>query len=362
MRQKSVPNSRGKLCVFICVLSFVVGCVAYEGVEPPEARTPSDTLSGLSDSTPAENSNEQQNESEQISGNGTDNTFETSDSDSDESDTVEQEDSQNNEMLGDSDSPSADLEATGTDGSDSGFSVNTENEVRWEAPSATDGHLEIFNSLGNLTVRPSTHDVLKIIVTKQSQGGDLTSTRIEIVEHEDGVTVCVIHDQVDPQYTPLCLPGFGLPPLQERSDVAHDFIVEIPSTMTLHAVTEEGAISAVGIVNDAVLYTTTGPIDVQSSADVSATTFQGTVTARLDRLSANEDGLYDLSSLSGDVLLSLSTSDEFTIYAATLSGQIESDFQGIVDEFQNYEAEVNGGGVLVNAGSVSGDIRILTLD
>ena len=133
------------------------------------ARTPSDPLSGVSDSTPAENSNEQQNESEQISGNGTDNTFETSDSDSDESDTVEQEDSQNNEMLGDSDSPSADLEATGTDGNDSGFSVNTENEVRWEAPSATDGHLEIFNSLGNLTVRPSTNDVLKIIVTKQSK-------------------------------------------------------------------------------------------------------------------------------------------------------------------------------------------------
>ena len=174
-------------------------------------------------------------------------------------------------------------------------------------------------------------------------------------------TVCVSRPS-RPSIHAALSPGVGLPPLQERSDVAHDFIVEIPSTMTLHAVTEEGAISAVGIVNDAVLYTTTGPIDVQSSADVSATTFQGTVTARLDRLSANEDGLYDLSSLSGDVLLSLSTSDEFTIYAATLSGQIESDFQGIVDEFQNYEAEVNGGGVLVNAGSVSGDIRILTLD
>ena len=143
-----------------------------------------------------------------------------------------------------------------------------------------------------------------------------------------------------------------------------DFVVEVPAGMTLHAVNEEGSISARGILNGAQLYTTVGPIDVQSSADVSATTIEGTITARLNSLSANVNGDYGFTSVNGDVLLRLPPSDEFTVLAATVTGQIESDFQGTVDVhvFQHYEVDVNGGGVLVNADSVSGDIRISTLD
>ena len=59
LRQESVSVSLGKLWACVYFLSFVIGSVAYEGVESPEARTPSDRLSGSRDSSPSENSNEQ---------------------------------------------------------------------------------------------------------------------------------------------------------------------------------------------------------------------------------------------------------------------------------------------------------------
>ena len=208
-----------------------------------------------------------------------------------------------------------------------GATQSTGTEFRWTGNVATGRAIEVRGVNGDVTATPATGGQVEVVARKRARRSDPESVRIEVVEHQDGVTICAVYpSDREPNE---CLPGGGGRNNVRNNDVTVDFTVHVPAGVELVARTVNGDVSAQELGADVTAATVNGSVSLSTAGAAEANTVNGSITARLGR--ADWNGSRDFRTVNGGITLDLPSDLSATLRAETLNGGIESDFPITVD-------------------------------
>ncbi|HEX6041846.1 DUF4097 family beta strand repeat-containing protein [Longimicrobium sp.] len=254
----------------------------------------------------------------------------------------------------------------------------TQEDFRWSGRIARGDEIAIRGLMGNVHAEPASGDQVEVIGRRR--GDDADQVRIEVVETDDGVTICTVYptrpsrgngndegrrgrrDDDNP-----CNNGHS--GSIDVDDARIDFTVRVPAGVRLAASTVEGDIEATGLRSPVNAASVSGNVRVSTSESARAATVSGDVDATFGQ--ADGDDL-EFASVSGDVVVRLAGDVGAEVEANTLSGDIQSDFDLRIrgngsDNDGGFNIQVGKqasgtigrGGPELSLNTVSGNIRVL---
>ena len=123
-------------------------------------------------------------------------------------------------------------------------------EFRWSGALRSGQTLEIKGVNGEIKAEGVSGGQAEVVAIKTGRGDDPAEVRIEVVEHEGGVTICAIYPQRSGKKPYECAPGKGGNIGSEDHDVSVKFTVRVPRGIHLAAQTVNGGIEATAIDGD----------------------------------------------------------------------------------------------------------------
>jgi DUF4097 and DUF4098 domain-containing protein YvlB len=192
-------------------------------------------------------------------------------------------------------------------------------DFQWSGALARGKTIEVRGVNGSIRAVASDDGLVRVEALRRGRRSAAASVRIEVVEHDEGVTICAVYP--DPPRFPdsnTCSPGGGRVNVQ-YNDVRVDFVVTIPA-----------GVRFIG-------KTTNGDIRAEGQRDVQAATHNG------------------------DIVLELPADLNAELHATTRNGRIDSDFPilatGRLDR-RNLTGSIGRGGPALRASTINGNILL----
>lgn len=217
-----------------------------------------------------------------------------------------------------------------------GFSQT--DEIVWRGSVEADDGVEIFGVNGEIRAVPSDDDQVHVEATLRGRRSGPETVRIQVVEHEGGVTVCAVYPTPEgARRENDCLPGGGSRNVQDN-DVEVDFVVRMPAGVDLRAHTVNGDVDMEGLRGDAEGTTVNGDVSIETTGFVRAAT-----------------------TVNGGVLVEVPAGLDADFRASTVNGTIESDFPILLSGRvgpREMRGTIGDGGRELRVSTVNGNIRI----
>jgi hypothetical protein len=243
--------------------------------------------------------------------------------------------------------------------------------------------LKLTNIRGSVEVRPGEADQIQISVIKHLDSGDAQNTEIELSQTADGSVLAATH-----------FPEGWWSWLLGSKPCRVDYVVKMPQAGRLKLRGVENSVFVDGLEAEFDLASVSGELSLRNllgpvkintvSGDVSIGRVSGSLDlvtvsgdlnasdARLNAINAKTvsghlslqtplaEGPYKFDSVSGDVRLLLPAETRCSARLRTVSGEITSTFPGtdFLRSHGTLSIEIQGGGVPVTAGSVSGNLQL----
>lgn len=252
----------------------------------------------------------------------------------------------------------------------------TQEDFRWSGRIARGDEIEIRGLIGDVHAEPTSGDQVEVVGRRV--GDEADQVRIEVVETEDGVTICTIYpvrerrggerrrsrrDDDDP-----CNDGHSGEIAVD--DARIDFTVRVPAGVRLAARTVEGDIEANGLRSPVDAASVSGDVRLSTTESARAATVSGDVDATFGETGGDD---LEFASVSGNVVVRLAGDVGARVEAHTLSGDIHSDFDLRMrpgnddDDDGGFRIEIGRqasgtigrGGPELSLNTVSGNIRVL---
>jgi hypothetical protein len=185
--------------------------------------------------------------------------------------------------------------------------------------------LEIQGVLGGIRAEPAESDTVEVRATRHGR----TSTpdvHFAVVRHARGITICAMYP-ASPGATPnQCTPGaVGMLRNSRDNDVEIEFAIRVPRGVLVRMTTLNGRITTGPLQSVVTATTMAGNIDVTTSEFASASSNSGNVRVSMER--AVWTDTLQLSSLSGNINVTLPADARTGVTAGTTTGAIDSDFE-----------------------------------
>jgi len=228
----------------------------------------------------------------------------------------------------------------------------------WQGRVAPGDAIEIKGINGGIEASGTSGDRVTVTAVKRGRRSDPSSVRIEVVEHEGGVTICAVYPSREGRPNE-CRPGEGGRMSNHDNDVNVEFDVQVPAGVRFVGRTVNGGIKARGIGADAEAHTVNGGVEVEAAGTARAETVNGGITARFGR--ADWTGALNLRTVNGGIDVFLPPSTAADVKAATVNGDIETDFPLTVTGKigrRRLSGSIGGGGRLLELETVNGGIEL----
>lgn len=199
-------------------------------------------------------------------------------------------------------------------------------DFRWAGRVARGQQIEIRAIVGTVRAEVTNGDQVEVVGVRR--GDNAAAVRIEVVEDEDGVTICTIHPIREGRERRRDQDYDGEGPCRQSGDIDTedarvDFVVRVPAGVKFAATTVAGDIIAEGLRNAVNVASVSGNVRVATTGTARAATVNGDVTASLGE---TDGGEMEFVSVSGNVTVRLPRDVDAEVSAHTMSGEIESDF------------------------------------
>lgn len=195
----------------------------------------------------------------------------------------------------------------------------------WSGQIAPGATVEIKNIDGDVKASSAPGNVVRVVARKTGHEDDPSAVRIDVVETEEGVTLCAVYPDVSGQLPNECLPGYMQGQLSAwNNDVSVTFEVEVPAGADFVGGTIGGAVKAYGLDGDVVALTFGGDIEISTSGVAIGKTLGGDVTASIGRTAWDRD--LEFSALNGDVTVRIPEDANAEVWGRTSNGSITTDF------------------------------------
>ena len=234
----------------------------------------------------------------------------------------------------------------------------TDYDWNWRlAPGQT---IEIEGVNGAIRAAGSAGKDVVVHAHKHARHSDPDQVTVEVIEHADGITLCVRYPDVRGQGPNTCAPQGHSHMNTRDNDVSVDFDVQVPAGVLLAARTVNGEVEARGLAADAEAQTVNGSVTLETRGRAEASTVNGSVHAWMGPLGGT--GSLDFSTVNGSITLELPEDAGAEVTARNVNGGIETDFPitirraGFVGH--RLSGTIGSGGPRLDLSTVNGSIRL----
>ena len=197
-------------------------------------------------------------------------------------------------------------------------------EFEWSGDIAAGKTLEVKGVNGDVEAHGESGRRAEVNAMKKGRKSDPATVRIEVIEHQGGVTICAIYPTPEGKKPNECAPGKDGRMNTHRNDVQVNFVVSVPEGVNFRGSSVNGEVSAENLSADVVVHTVNGDVNISTSGLARATTVNGSIRAELGR--SDWRGDLDFNTVNGSIVLDLPSDLSAKVTAQTVNGSIHTDF------------------------------------
>jgi len=197
-------------------------------------------------------------------------------------------------------------------------------DFNWHKALAAGKTIEIVGVNGSIDASGTSGAEVDVSATKRARKSDPESVRIEVVEHEDGVTICAVYPTPRGENENECRPGGKGHMNTRNNDVDVSWTVKVPRGVRFTGRTVNGHVIAEGLTAIAQAYTVNGSITLETTSWGNASTVNGSITASLGR--TDWTGEKEFSTVNGGISLDLPSEASLDVDASTVNGAMSTEF------------------------------------
>ena len=221
--------------------------------------------------------------------------------------------------------------------------------------------LEIEGVNGAIRATGAAGKDVVVHAAKHARRSDPDRVTIEVLEHTDGITLCVHYPDVWGSRPNTCAPHGHSHMNTHDNDVSVDFDVQVPPGVHLVARTVNGEVEAHGLDADAEAHTVNGSVTLETRGRAEASTVNGSVRARLGSTGVRES--LDFSTVNGSITLELPDDANAEVTARNVNGGIETDYPITIQRAgftggHRLHGTIGRGGPRLDLSTVNGSIRL----
>ena len=236
-----------------------------------------------------------------------------------------------------------------------------QDEFEWKGTIAKGKSLEIKGVNGDVIASGTAGNEVVVRASKHWRDSDPDEVTIEVVEHDDGVTICAVYP--DRRSRNYCAPGRDGRMNVRNNDVQVDFTIALPAGVHFIGRTVNGDVEADNLGADVRAGTVNGSIDISTAGRAEASTVNGSISAEMGRSDWDDEA--EFHTVNGGITLYLPEGTNVDLRAEVLNGDVTSDFPMTIQGRQRrwgprkLRATIGRGGPELELKSVNGSIRIL---
>jgi len=234
----------------------------------------------------------------------------------------------------------------------------TEATFSWRGHIETGRTLEIKGINGAIAAEPAAGSEIEVDATKRGRRNDPEEVRIEVVEHDDGVTICAVYPDEDGEPN-VCLPGDAGHLNARHNDVKVDFTVKVPNGVRFVGRTVNGKVEAHDLTAGVDARTVNGSVSLSTRGPGTAHTVNGSIRATVGDLS---DGApLEFDTVNGSITLNFAVEPDATVEARTVNGSISTDYPLTVEGRwgpKKLSGKLGAGGRRIELSTVNGSIAL----
>jgi hypothetical protein len=233
-------------------------------------------------------------------------------------------------------------------------------DFRWRGRLDQGQTIEIRGVLGDLHVERATGNEVEVVAVKRARRSDPEDVTIEVVPHDDGVTICAVYPSRRRDRPNDCRPGGGRSSTHDN-DVNVRWTVRVPAGVRLDGHTVNGDVDARDLASDVTVSTVNGSVEVSTSGTAEGSTVNGSVRASMGR--ADWTGTMRFKTVNGGITVEIPGDLDAEVEAATVNGGIETDFPITVRgrfTSKRMNGTIGRGGRTLELETVNGSIRLRT--
>ena len=233
-------------------------------------------------------------------------------------------------------------------------------DFRWHGRLASGKRIEVKGVNGDVRAVPTTGGEVVVTAAKHARRSDPEDVKIEVIEHEGGVTICAVYP------TPRrakrensCEVGEHWSSNTENNDVVVDFEVQVPAGVAFTGRTVNGEMGAEGLKGDVKASTVNGSVRVTTTGVAEASTVNGSVYVEMGRADWTDE--LEFSTVNGGVTLILPAQLNTEIRASTVNGDLVTDYPlTITGRFgpRRMRGTIGAGGRTLSLSTVNGEIKL----
>jgi hypothetical protein len=233
-------------------------------------------------------------------------------------------------------------------------------DFNWHGRLAAGKRLEVKGVNGDVRAVLASGAEAVVNAKKHSRRSDPDDVKIEVVESDDGITICAVYPTpARARRENICEPGDHWSSSTDNNDVTVDFEVQVPAGIEFNGQTVNGEMSAEGLKGDVRASTVNGSVRVTTTGLAEASTVNGSVYAQMGRSDWTND--LEFSTVNGGITLILPGKLDTELRANTVNGDIETDWPlTITGRFsqRRLRGTIGAGGRGLNLSTVNGEIRL----
>lgn len=184
--------------------------------------------------------------------------------------------------------------------------------------------IEIQGVLGNMRVDSAESDTVVVRATRHGRART-PDISFDVVRHVGGVTICAVYPSPPGAAPNRCVPGAPGMNNSRANHIEVEFAIRVPRGVLVRLTSSTGRITTGPLQSVVTATSMSGGIDITTSEYASARTSSGDVHVAMGR-TAWADTL-QLSSLSGNIRVTLPDDARVDVTAETRTGTIKSDFE-----------------------------------
>ena len=223
--------------------------------------------------------------------------------------------------------------------------------------------IEIQGVNGDVLATAASGSEVEVIARKSADRSDPDDVKIEVVEHEGGVTICAVYPTPRNGRANECLPGARGRSNSENNDVDVDFEVRVPRGVLFTGKTVNGRVRATGMTADVVANTVNGSVNVSTTGLAEARTVNGSITVRMGR--TNWTDHLEFVTVNGGITIEMPGDLSADVHATTVNGSLSSDWPMTIRGKwgpRRMNGKIGNGGRELTLDTVNGDIELRKLN
>ena len=226
-------------------------------------------------------------------------------------------------------------------------------DFEWSGTLSEGEVLDVFGVNGSVEAEDAGGSRASVRAEKRGRRSDPSEVRIEVVEHDDGVTICAVY----PGRGNDCEAGDHESRVRDN-DVRVDFTVRVPAGVRFRGRTVNGDVRVRDLEGDVEARSVNGDVEVSTRGTAEARTVNGDVHAAMGR---SPEHPLELHTVNGGIELDLPDDADVDVEAEWVNGGLESDLPfHLVGRISRHRAEgrLGDGGPLLKLTTVNGSISI----